>query len=191
MLDADGRLLVAEDRLALRGRACRSAPRFLHFQPHLDRIDSMFSSKKQPAIRSLIGEGTVIQGTLSFSGGLRIDGEVQGDVVADAGSTSILVISEKARSPARSRPVASSSMALLSGRSSPACCSSCSPKAHIQGDVVYEALEMHQGATIEGALHPLSGRPRRCRDDRRQACSQAGPPAATRTDHRPSLPPEP
>ena len=57
----------------------------------------MFSSKKQPAIRSLIGEGTVIQGTLSFSGGLRIDGEVQGDVVADAGSTSILVISEKAR----------------------------------------------------------------------------------------------
>ena len=57
----------------------------------------MFSSKKQPAIRSLIGEGTVIQGTLSFSGGLRIDGEVQGDVVADAGSTSILVISEKAK----------------------------------------------------------------------------------------------
>ena len=30
------------------------------------------------------------------------------------------------------------------------------PKAHIKGDVVYEALEMHQGATIEGALHPLS-----------------------------------
>lgn len=116
----------------------------------------MFSSKKQPAIRSLIGEGTVIQGTLSFSGGLRIDGEVQGDVVADAGSTSILVISEKAKvigtvkaghviiNGAVVGPIESSVLLELQ------------PKAHIQGDVVYEALEMHQGATIEGALHPLS-----------------------------------
>ena len=50
----------------------------------------MFSSKKQPAIRSLIGEGTVIQGTLSFSGGLRIDGAAH-RVFADgsAGSTPV------------------------------------------------------------------------------------------------------
>ena len=29
------------------------------------------------------------------------------------------------------------------------------PKARILGDVHYEALEMHQGATIDGELHPL------------------------------------
>jgi cytoskeletal protein CcmA (bactofilin family) len=29
------------------------------------------------------------------------------------------------------------------------------PKAVIVGDVKYEALEMHQGATIEGELRPL------------------------------------
>ncbi len=29
------------------------------------------------------------------------------------------------------------------------------PKAVIVGDVKYESLEMHQGATIDGELHPL------------------------------------
>ena len=44
----------------------------------------MFNSKKaQPPIRTLIGEGSVLQGEIRFSDGLRIDGEVQGDVVAD------------------------------------------------------------------------------------------------------------
>ena len=115
----------------------------------------MFSSKKQPAIRSLIGEGTVIQGTLSFSGGLRIDGEVQGDVVADAGSTSILVISEKARVLGEVKgghviingevrgPVHASDLLELQ------------PKAQVSGNVRYELLEMHQGAMIDGELRPL------------------------------------
>jgi cytoskeletal protein CcmA (bactofilin family) len=42
----------------------------------------MFGKKKQPPIRSLVGEGTVVVGELRFTEGLRIDGEVQGDVVA-------------------------------------------------------------------------------------------------------------
>ena len=29
------------------------------------------------------------------------------------------------------------------------------PKARIEGDVFYKALEMHQGATIDGELRPL------------------------------------
>lgn len=115
------------------------------------------SSKKQPTIRSLIGEGTVIQGTLRFSDGLRIDGEVQGDVVSSPDNTSILVISEKAKITGAVRaghviingtvigPVVSYALLELQ------------PKAHIQGDVRYESLEMHQGATIEGGLQKLQG----------------------------------
>ena len=57
----------------------------------------MFGKKKQPPIRTLIGEGTVIRGELRFTEGLRIDGEVLGDVVAAGDERSILVISEKAR----------------------------------------------------------------------------------------------
>src|SRR5687768_10116549 len=58
---------------------------------------TMFAKKKQPPIRTLIGEGTVIRGELLFTDGLRIDGEVQGDVVASTSENSILVISDKAR----------------------------------------------------------------------------------------------
>ena len=57
----------------------------------------MFGKQKQPPIRTLIGEGTQITGELRFADGLRIDGEVIGDVVAAGEGYSILVISEKAR----------------------------------------------------------------------------------------------
>ena len=111
----------------------------------------MFGRKKQPPIRSLIGEGTVIQGELRFDAGLRIDGEVQGDVVATDPS-SLLVISENARVQGKVMaghviingqvhgPVVSTALLELQ------------PKARIVGDVHYETLEMHQGATIDGEL---------------------------------------
>lgn len=117
----------------------------------------MFNKKKQPPIRTLIGEGTVIVGELRFTEGLRIDGEVQGDVLSTEGSHSILVISEKARVIGRVRaghviingsvvgPVQSDELLELQ------------PKASIVGDVRYQALEMHQGATINGELQPLKG----------------------------------
>ena len=40
--------------------------------------------KKQPPIRTLIGEGTRIEGRIAFADALRIDGEIVGDVVAAA-----------------------------------------------------------------------------------------------------------
>ena len=115
----------------------------------------MFSKKKQPPIRTLIGEGTQIQGELRFIDGLRIDGEVVGDVVAAGETPSILVISEKARVTGRVRgghviingqvngPIQSDELLELQ------------PQARIVGDVRYEVLEMHQGATIDGELRPL------------------------------------
>ena len=115
----------------------------------------MFAKKKQPPIRTLIGEGTVITGELRFTEGLRIDGEVQGEVSATEGTNSILVISEKARVVGRVHaghviingsvvgPVQSTDLLELQ------------PKAAIVGDVRYQSLEMHQGATIDGELHPF------------------------------------
>lgn len=115
----------------------------------------MFNKKKQPPIRTLIGEGTVIQGELRFTEGLRIDGEVHGDVIATGEGHSILVISEKARVLGKVKaahviingsvagPVLSDELLELQ------------PKASIVGDVRYEVLEMHQGATIDGELRPL------------------------------------
>lgn len=112
--------------------------------------------KKPPPIRSLVCEGTAVQGHMRFVEGLRIDGEVQGDVEANPDDTSILVISDKAKVVGTVKaghviingtvigPVESNHLLELQ------------PKARIQGDVRYEALEMHQGATIEGALQRIT-----------------------------------
>ncbi|NRF66553.1 polymer-forming cytoskeletal protein [Aquincola sp. S2] len=116
----------------------------------------MWSGKKsQPPIRSLVGEGTRLSGEIRFRDGLRIDGEVHGDVIADGEARSILVISEKARVLGKVKadhviingevtgPVESNELLELQ------------PKARIVGDVRYEVLEMHPGALIEGELRPL------------------------------------
>jgi cytoskeletal protein CcmA (bactofilin family) len=116
----------------------------------------MFGKKKQPPIRTLVGEGTVIMGELRFTEGLRIDGEVMGDVIAVGDGHNILVISEKARvtgkvtgghvivNGAVNGPIRSTELLELQ------------PRAVIVGDVRYEVLEMHQGATIDGELRPMS-----------------------------------
>ncbi len=120
----------------------------------------MFGKKTQPPIGTLIGEGTVIRGELRFSEGLRIDGEIIGDVMAAGDQASILVISEKARVTGKVKaghviingsimgPVHSDELLELQ------------PKASIIGDVRYEVLEMHQGATIDGELKPLKSEER-------------------------------
>ena len=115
----------------------------------------MFNKKKQPPIQSLIGRTTVIHGELRFVDGLRIDGEVHGDVIADGDQRSILVISESARVVGKIR----AGHVIISGKVEGPVVSDelleLQPKASITGDVRYELLEMHPGATIQGVLHPL------------------------------------
>jgi cytoskeletal protein CcmA (bactofilin family) len=115
----------------------------------------MFGKKAQPPIKSLIAQGTRIEGSVKFSEGLRIDGEVFGDIRAGNEQPSMLVISEAAtvqgevladhvivNGTVRGPLVARELLELQ-------------PKARIEGDVSYMALEMHQGATISGQLKPL------------------------------------
>lgn len=115
-----------------------------------------FTKRKPPVIRTLVGEGTVINGNLGFTDGLRIDGEVHGDVDARS-ERSIVVISENARVHGKVKaghviingevrgPVFSDELLELQ------------PKARVTGDVRYELLEMHQGALIDGEIRPLKG----------------------------------
>lgn len=114
-----------------------------------------FNRKKPPPIRSLVGEGMVVRGDVNFTEGLRVDGQVFGDVMATDEGRSILVISDNARVHGRVSaahviingevhgPIASSEMLELQ------------PKARVVGDVRYELLEMHTGALVEGELKPL------------------------------------
>lgn len=116
----------------------------------------MFGSKKggkpQNRIDSLIGAGTRVEGNIAFSGGLRVDGEVHGNISSVEGPAGMLVISEQARVEGEisvghvvingtviGPVVAGESLELL-------------PNAQVTGDVEYHRLEMQQGAVVQGRL---------------------------------------
>jgi cytoskeletal protein CcmA (bactofilin family) len=111
--------------------------------------------KKQPPIRSLIGEGTVVVGEIRFEEGLRIDGEVQGDVTAIGDTGTLLVISEKARVQGK---VKGGHVIINGSVVGPVECDGLlelQPKARIEGDVRYGTIEMHQGAAIDGEVRTI------------------------------------
>ncbi|MBN9409630.1 MAG: polymer-forming cytoskeletal protein [Burkholderiales bacterium] len=117
----------------------------------------MFARKKQPPIRSLIAHGTRIVGHVEFRDGLRIDGEVVGDIRADDALASILVISESASVHGAIHADHVIVNGHVNGPVHAANLLELQPKARIEGDVHYKALEMHQGAMISGQLRPEGG----------------------------------
>jgi cytoskeletal protein CcmA (bactofilin family) len=117
----------------------------------------MFNKKKQPPIKSLIAEGTQIDGHLHFTEGLRVDGAIIGNVQARTEGASILVISETGAVTGEVRADHIIINGSVTGPVHAANLLELQPKARIQGDVHYAALEMHQGALIDGQLRPLMG----------------------------------
>lgn len=118
----------------------------------------MFGKKgdaKKPLgkIDSLIGSGTRIEGSVYFSGGLRIDGEVKGSVqAADGASLSTLVLSERARVEGGVSVAHLITNGVVVGPVVVSDSLEMQSRARIVGDVEYVSIEMHQGAVIEGRL---------------------------------------
>ena len=110
------------------------------------------SSKPQNRIDSLIGTTTRVEGNVIFSGGLRVDGMIRGNVTAVAEEPSTLVLSADARIDGEVQaahivvngeingPVhATETLELQAG-------------SRVKGDVYYKTIEIHQGAVVEGRL---------------------------------------
>lgn len=118
----------------------------------------MFGNKAQPPIKSLIAEGIVIDGNIRFTEGLRIDGQVTGSITADGDQPSILVISEAAT--VQGGEIRADHVIINGSVKGPVHAAELlelQPRARIEGDVTYKALEMHQGAIISGRLQPVEG----------------------------------
>jgi len=110
------------------------------------------TSKPQGRIDSLIGAGTSLTGDVTFSGGLRVDGEIKGNVRSADDQPATLVISEHARIEGDISvshlvingtvigPVHSSEFLELQA------------KARVTGDLEYSTIEMHLGAIVQGRL---------------------------------------
>ncbi len=112
------------------------------------------------AIESLIGASASVEGDIRFKGGLRIDGEVRGSVIADEDVPSILVLSERARVSGAVRAGSIVVNGTIEGPVQADDMIELQPKARVRGEVRYRAIEIHQGAVVDGALaHLDSERP--------------------------------
>jgi len=110
------------------------------------------ASKPQNRIDSLIGASTRIEGNVVFSGGLRVDGAIRGNVSAPPDQSGTLVLSQNARidGEVQVAHLVINGTVIGSIRASESL--ELQPNARVKGDVYYKTLEMQQGAIVEGKL---------------------------------------
>jgi len=111
------------------------------------------NSPPQKRIDSLIGAGTVVDGNIAFSGGLRIDGQVRGNVTAANGDPCTLVVSEHARVDGEIRVSHVVINGTINGPVTADDYLELQANARIMGDVSFRQVEMRVGAVVQGRLN--------------------------------------
>jgi cytoskeletal protein CcmA (bactofilin family) len=107
---------------------------------------------KSTRIDTLIGQHTHIKGDVSFSGGLRIDGSIAGNINATGDSDSVLTLSEMGSVEGEVRVPNLIVNGTISGNVYASEHIELAPKARIQGNVYYHLLEMSMGSSVNGQM---------------------------------------
>ncbi|HFQ91240.1 MAG TPA: polymer-forming cytoskeletal family protein [Chromatiales bacterium] len=107
---------------------------------------------KNTRVDTLIGQQTELRGNISFTGGLHIDGKIQGNVTADGDHGSTLVLSEQGTIEGEVRAPFLIINGLVIGDLYASETIELAPNARITGNVYYEKIEMAMGAEVNGSL---------------------------------------
>lgn len=103
-------------------------------------------------IETLVGRNTTLKGDIHFSGGLHIDGTIQGNVIADDGTSSILSLSEHGRIEGEVHVPVITLNGSVSGDVHASKSIELAPRASVNGNVYYKLIEMAMGAEVNGKL---------------------------------------
>ena len=118
----------------------------------------MFGKKRQKVIDridTLISAGTEISGDLTFSGGMRIDGIVHGNVTATGNVDGALVLSQAARVEGEIKVTHAVVNGTILGPLQAKDYVELQSKAKVTGDVSYRTIEVQIGAVAQGRLQYL------------------------------------
>ena len=116
----------------------------------------MFGNNKRgnqsmASITTLVAEGTMIRGDIEFSGGLHLDGSVEGSISAQS-DKAVLTLSDKGRVEGEIR----APNAVINGHVKGDIIISerleLAANARIDGNVYYKVLEMAAGAQLNGKM---------------------------------------
>ncbi len=109
-------------------------------------------SKPVDTIDTLIGKKTVFKGDVEFSGGLRVDGQVKGNIIARDETNSTLVVSELSEIEGNIDVPHVIVNGTVKGNIKSTAHIELQPNSRIVGDVQYKGVEMQLGASINGNL---------------------------------------
>ncbi len=117
----------------------------------------MLGSSKKPKgtgskVDTIIGQQTRIEGDVHFTGGLHIDGHIKGSIIAEAGSESVLTVSEHGSIEGDVRVPTVILNGTVTGDVRSGDRIELSTKAEVNGDVYYNLIEMAMGAAVNGSL---------------------------------------
>ena len=118
----------------------------------------MFGKKRPKVIDridTLISAGTEISGDLTFSGGMRIDGIVRGNVTATGNVDGALVLSQAARVEGEIKVTHAVVNGTILGPLQAKDYVELQSKAKVTGDVSYLTIEVQIGAVAQGRLKYL------------------------------------
>ena len=116
----------------------------------------MFGNKSsrgsQMVVDALIGPQVVIRGDVVFSGGLYVEGRIEGKVLAEEGAKAMLTLAEQGHIEGEVR----AAVVVLSGRLDGDVHAServeLTSSARVNGNVHYQVVEMNAGAQLNGRL---------------------------------------
>ncbi|MEN8206602.1 MAG: polymer-forming cytoskeletal protein [Pseudomonadota bacterium] len=103
-------------------------------------------------IDTIIGQQTRLEGNIHFTGGLLVDGRVKGNIITEAGSASVLTVSEHGSIEGDVQvPVVILNGAVTGDVRSDERIE-LAANARVDGDVYYKLIEMAVGAAVNGNL---------------------------------------
>jgi cytoskeletal protein CcmA (bactofilin family) len=117
----------------------------------------MFGRRKQTSTRidTLLGRTSTLNGDLDFSGGLHLDGRVNGNVRSSAADGGALSVSESGFIEGRVEVTSIVMNGTVNGDMYARERLVLGEKARVNGNVYYGVIEMAPGAVITGKLIPL------------------------------------
>jgi len=109
-------------------------------------------NRRSSNIDTLVGRNTRVEGDFSFTGGLHVDGDIRGNLVADGDPEAVLSISEfgKVEGEVRVPNVVLNGTVVGDVHASERI--ELATAAKVTGDVYYNLIEMASGAAVNGKL---------------------------------------
>jgi len=110
---------------------------------------------QQTQLATLVAQDVRIAGDIEFADGLRLDGQVRGNVTGKTGAKTLLVLSESSAVEGNVHGYDIVANGRIVGDVIAEHFIELKANAHVTGNIHYQQLQMECGATVEGRLNKL------------------------------------